>query len=238
MTHPHATPGTAHPDLSRDPRSLSDLPAPLGAWPRTRATVAAVELIEEHEPSYLVGHSLRSYFFATRFAQQGGLVAGRDYDDELLFIGTVLHDLGLTEIGNGDQRFEVDGADLAADFVRGQGLGEAAAEIVWDAVALHTSPGIAGRKRPEIALAHFGIGADIFEFGATDLDDDVVASAHGRYPRDGLRERLAQDAAAQIYANPRKFVPFSFPGDAARHVHPELGLPGLAEVIAACSWRD
>lgn len=220
------------------PAALDRLPAAIGAWPRTRATVAAVEFIEAHEATYLVNHSVRSYFYAARFGALGGFAAGDDYDDELLFLGTVLHDIGLTDIANGTQRFEVDGADAAAAFVREQGLGDAAAEIVWDAVALHTSPGIASRKRPEVALAHFGIGADIFEFGADALDDGLVRAAHERYPRLGLREQLIRAVADQVRDEPAKHVPCSFPADAVRHVHPHLPLPGIPEVIASARWPE
>ena len=113
------------------PASLDSLPGMIGVWPRTHATVAAVEFVETHEAPYLVNHSIRSYFYAARFGALGGLAAGADYDDELLFLGTVLHDIGLTEIANGTQRFEVDGADAAAAFARKQGLGDAAAEITY-----------------------------------------------------------------------------------------------------------
>lgn len=224
--------------VSGIPAAIDALPTAVGSWPRTRATVAAVEFIEANEPPYLVNHSIRSYFYATRFGVLGGLVPGTDYDDELLFLGTALHDIGLTDIANGTQRFEVDGADAAAAFTREHGLGDAAAEIVWDAVALHTSPGIASRKRPEIALAHFGIGADIFEFGAEALDDELVLAAHARYPRLGLREELTRQVADQVRDNPAKHVPSSFPADAVRHVHAHLPLPGIPEIIASCRWAE
>lgn len=220
------------------PASLDTLPGMIGAWPRTHATVAAVEFVETHEAPYLVNHSIRSYFYAARFGALGGLAAGTDYDDELLFLGTVLHDIGLTEIANGTQRFEVDGADAAAAFAREQGLGDAAAEIVWDAVALHTSPGIASRKRAEIALAFFGIGADIFELGADALDDELVLAAHDRYPRLGLRTQLTRAVADQVRDKPAKHVPSSFPADAVRHVHPDLPLPGIPEIIANGRWAE
>lgn len=220
------------------PATLDALPGAIGAWPRTRATVAAVEFIETHEAPYLVNHSIRSYFYAARFGALGGLAAGTDYDDELLFLGTVLHDIGLTDVANGSQRFEVDGADAAAEFTREQGLGDAASEIVWDAIALHTSPGIASRKRPEIALAHFGISADIFELGAEVLDDDLVLAAHERYPRLALRTQLTRAVADQVRDNPAKHVPASFPADAVRHIHPHLPLPGIPEIIASGRWAE
>ncbi|MFD9702530.1 HD domain-containing protein [Lentzea sp. NPDC059081] len=210
---------------------LSDLPDVLGPWPRTPATVAAVEFIGEHEPDHLVNHSIRSYFYGRHL----GDLAGTEYDDEILFLATVLHDIGLTEEANGSQRFEVDGADRAARFVLDQGLGDAAAETVWDAIALHTSPGIANRKSAEIALAHAGIGADILAVGADRLDDALTAAAHARYPRLDLANRLTADVAGQIRRNPAKHVLFSFADAALRHHFPEVPQPTFRE-LAARGW--
>ncbi|WP_188190423.1 HD domain-containing protein [Nonomuraea sp. SYSU D8015] len=229
-------------DISHAPASLGSLPTPIGDWPRTRATVAAVEYIEAHEPAYLVNHSIRSYFYAARLAGLTGL-SKSDYDDEILFLATVLHDIGLTEVANGTQRFEVDGADAAAEFVMRHGLTEAAAEIVWDAVALHTSAGIPNRKRPEIAYSYFGIAADIFEFGVEELhdiflDEDFLDALHDRYPRLNLRMNLTRAVADQIREKPAKFVPWSFPADAVHGLYPELPLPGLGQIVANGPWAD
>ena len=218
--------------MAAAPPVLSALPADLGPWPVTGPTVAAVELVVEHEPDYLVHHSLRSYFYARHLGEAQGLRPGEHYDDELLFLGVVLHDIGATDEANGSQRFEVDGADRAARFVREHGLGEASAEIVWDAVALHTSAGIANRKRPEISLAHAGIGADIFALGLEGMDGAVVAAARDRYPRLDLVTRLCADVAGQVVTNPAKLVPLTFTEAAVRFTAPHVPVPGVAELAA------
>lgn len=214
------------------PAALVDLPDVLGPWPSTPSTVAAVELITVHEPNYLLHHSLRSYFYARHLGEARGLRAGEHYDDELLFLSVVLHDIGVTDEANGSQQFEVDGADRAARFVLDQGHGEAAAEVVWDSVALHTSPGIAGRKRPEIALANAGIGADILEGWLDQLPPAVVAAAGRRYPRLDLLPRICADITAQVLANPAKLVPFTFSAAAVGYVAPQVQLPTIAGAIA------
>jgi hypothetical protein len=83
----------------------------------------------------------------------------------LFYLGAVLHDLGQTERFMGHQRFEVDGADAAAAFLKDKEVPAELIEVVWDAVALHTSRGIVERKRPEIALVSAGAGADVVGFG-------------------------------------------------------------------------
>ena len=64
------------------------------------------------------------------------------FDGELFYLGAVFHDLGQTERFMGEQRFEVDGADAAAEFLQANGVPKESIEVVWDAVALHTSGGI------------------------------------------------------------------------------------------------
>ena len=129
------------------------------AWPIPRE-VAGVELpdsklardatdyVRELSAPVVFNHVLRTYVF--------GCVLGRamnlKFDGELFYLGAVFHDLGQTERFMGKQRFEVDGADAAAEFLQDKGVPKESIEIVWDAVALHTSGGIVQRKRPEIAL--------------------------------------------------------------------------------------
>jgi hypothetical protein len=112
-------------------------------------------------PAFVHHHSVRSFVFARAHARNQGLRAGTDYDDGLPFVSCVLHDIGLSEEGNGDQRFEVDGADIAAAFLRERGVEERRIAVAWDAIALHTSDGIASRKGTEVALTQAGIGTDI-----------------------------------------------------------------------------
>src|ERR1700731_2569585 len=81
--------------------------------------------------AFVRNHSVRSYVFARAHAQNQGLRQGSDYDDELLFVSCILHDIGLSEQGNGDQRFEVDGADTAAASLRERGVEERRIAIAW-----------------------------------------------------------------------------------------------------------
>ncbi|MGW1365338.1 HD domain-containing protein [Streptomyces chartreusis] len=208
----------------------------LSATPATELTKASYTYLTEIAAPYVVNHSLRSYYFSRVVAENRGLTPSQDYDDELVFLSCALHDLGLTEQGNGNQRFEVDGADLAVKFLEGYGLDAARAEVVWDAIALHTSPGIADRKRHEIALAHQGISVDIFGFGREMVPDGLGQSLYAAYPRLELGRQLGDTVAAQASANPRKAPPFTFPaGVLAERLGGAPG-PTYAELLAACPW--
>lgn len=184
--------------------------------PETELAHAALEWARAVEPEYLLNHSVRSYLFGRAVARPG-----IDYDDELLFLATVLHDVGLTPEGDGQQRFEVDGADAAVRFLSARGLSEERAEIVWDAIALHTSIGIANRKRPEVALAYAGIGIDVSKRGAEQLPPGFAESVFEAYPRLGCKRELIEAVIHVSHNRPSKAPPLTFPGEILRTRHPE-----------------
>ena len=168
--------------------------------PDSRLAREATDLVREHGTPLLLAHSLRVYLF--------GAIQGRHrgwaIDHELFYVGAMFHDLGLTtKYRSPDHRFEVDGASAARDFLRANGIDEGSAELVWDAIALHTTPEIPWHKRPEIALLNGGAAADVVGRGLDEIpvgDREAVLAA---YPRvdfecgivrtfvDGLADRPA-----------------------------------------------
>ncbi|MFD1149298.1 HD domain-containing protein [Saccharothrix hoggarensis] len=200
--------------------------------PGTDLARAAYRLAEESEEAYLFNHSVRTYLFARGIGHDQGLRPDEDYDDELLFLGCVLHDLGLTEDGEGGQRFEVAGADAAARFLRGHGVAEDRVEVVWDAIALHTSPGIAGRKRPEIALVHLGSGADVLGLSVDRLPASLVHAARRRLPRLDLTEAITAAIVEDAKADPRKAPPLTFPSLLVAEYAPEHAGPTWRQLTA------
>ncbi|MFJ5546275.1 HD domain-containing protein [Streptomyces sp. NPDC093225] len=206
--------------------------------PRTELAARALRYAEEAEPPVIFRHSVRSYLFARALADHHGMKAGADFDDELMFLGCVLHDLGLSEQGNGHQRFEVDGADLAARFLREQGVDEEAVTVVWDAIALHTSEGIASRKGPEIALAHAGITVDVLGRGKELLPDGFADHVHAAFPRADLAYAITDVILRQVLDDPAKAGPLSFPGQLLRSHVPAGTLPDWHDLIDAAGWGD
>ncbi|AIA01204.1 phosphohydrolase [Streptomyces noursei ZPM] len=212
---------------------LANLPEEIGGWPRTAATEAAVAFTAEHSPEWLFNHTVRSYFYARSIATARNLAAGVDYDDETLFLATVLHDIGLTDAGQGPNRFEVDGAFRAARFAREHGLSDVVADQIWDAVALHTSAGIAPHKHLVGALTHFGIGADMFAFGVEEVDRAVLDAAHEAFPYLDLRSNIHAQVVHQIDEQPSKWAPLSYVDIVYRKHRPDNPFPGLDELVAA-----
>ena len=107
---------------------------------------AALSIARSSESAAVANHSLRSYYFAELLAAHEGCLDDAAYDRDLLFAATVMHDLGVGGLAKGEARFEVEGADLAAAVLREHGVAEPDTDRVWEAIALHTSPGIAERR--------------------------------------------------------------------------------------------
>src|SRR3984885_14123410 len=127
--------------------------------PDTALCNAAVDLLESCSPAFLCSHCLRTYIFGS-LAVRG---IGRSVvDEEAAFCGAVLHDLGLVPPYRRDNRFEVDGADAARQLCSKHQVAPERADLVWKAIALHTSPGIATRLADEVALVHLGAGLELF----------------------------------------------------------------------------
>jgi hypothetical protein len=131
------------------------------SFPDSDICSAALQLAFDVSPAFIANHSVRSYLFARELAAARGLRSDVDYDDELVFLSCILHDLGVTDYGRGDQRFEVDGADAAAHFLRAQGISNERVDTVWQSIALHTSVGLAERFGTEQSISHFGITLDV-----------------------------------------------------------------------------
>lgn len=129
--------------------------------PETPLIVSAFNYARDHMPDYLFHHVTRSWIFATRIAAREAIA----YDAEVVAVATLLHDIGLTEHGDGPHRFEVNGAMVAAGFVRDTGFDARRAQLVWDSVALHVTHSISLFKETEVALVSRGIGVD---FGTPD----------------------------------------------------------------------
>ena len=156
--------------------------------PDTALISRAVELARERSEPYLFNHVMRSWLFAVILGQRKQIV----YDSEVLAVTVVLHDIGLTEAFAGPLRFEVEGANAARSFARDGGVDDRRAQLIWDGVALNSTPSIAFYKEPEIALATMGIGLDWGGWGYDSLTETEIAAIVGEFPRLGMKERFTR----------------------------------------------
>jgi HD superfamily phosphodiesterase len=169
------------------------------AIPDSRLAREATELIRSVESDLLYHHSLRVYAFGALQGARRGL----SYDAELLYIGAMFHDIGLVEGHRSPHdRFEVDGANAAREFLEGHGVSGEAVRVVWDAIALHTTPGIPEHKEPEVALVTAGVELDVLGFGYDDISAEDRAAVLDAYPRVDFEESIIQAFADGIAHKP------------------------------------
>jgi hypothetical protein len=152
--------------------------------PDSMIATQATELLLEHGTEFIYNHSLRAFVFASLRGKQKEI----HHEAELLYISSVFHDLGLTpHYSSPDKRFEVDSANAARDFLKGHGLSPQALQLVWDAVALHTTVGIAPYKEAEVALMNYGVSMDVVGNGYDDISEQQRKEIIAQFPRTGFK---------------------------------------------------
>lgn len=158
--------------------------------PDSRLAREVTEFIRSSESPLLFHHSSRVYYFGALAGVQRGL----SFDAELLYTGAMFHDIGLTHAHSSScERFEVDGANAARDFLRAHGISQQDIDVVWAAIALHTTPGIPQHMHPVIALVTAGVEMDVLgltydQYSATEREQIVHA-----HPRDAhFKENIIQ----------------------------------------------
>jgi hypothetical protein len=157
--------------------------------PETAAAAAATSFAQQHTSPLIFNHSRRVFLFGSLRAADLGLRP----DPELLYVAAMMHDTGLfTSYSPTVQRFEVDGADHARELLLGEGFDPAAAETVWAAIALHTTPGIPTRMGDEIAATTHGVLLDAIGIGLDALDPGVVDEVTSAHPRGDFKAGFLQ----------------------------------------------
>jgi hypothetical protein len=155
--------------------------------PDTPLVREVTEFVREAEDDLLFDHSRRVFLFGALQGRRRGLRP----DLELLYVGAMFHDIGLTERYRlSSLRFEVDGANAARDFLLQHGIDDAAARKVWLSIALHTTPGVPEFLEPEIALVTAGVETDVLGIGRDDLSPEALEAVTAAHPRPDFKRRI------------------------------------------------
>lgn len=170
--------------------------------PDSLACRKALELVTEASPRFLLDHCLRTHAFAAALAHK----AKRKPDREVLFLGCLMHDLGLTGAHDHGGTFELDGARSAHAHCLEHGLSHERADLVHEMVALHNSVGVAHRREPEVALIHFGAGLDVLGLMAHDIHRHTLEEILADYPRAGFGEAMARLIDEQMRRKPTSYM--------------------------------
>lgn len=176
-----------------------------GVWvPDSPVISAAIEYARAHSEPYLFNHVMRSWLFAESLAQLSRV----EHDAEVLAIATLLHDVGLSPVFDGPLRFEVESANAARGFAQRAGLDGRRAQLIWDGVALNSTPSIGLYKEAEVRLCTLGIGLDWGGWGSDSLTRRQLDAIIGAFPRLQMKAaftravcRLCERRPATTYDN-------------------------------------
>ena len=202
--------------------------------PDTPLVAEATELVRATESPLLFDHSRRVFLFGSLEGRQRGLTP----HPELLYVGALFHDLGLTErYRSTDNRFEIDGANLARDFLLDQGRSEAEARTVWLGIALHTTPGVPDFLDPEVALVQAGVETDVLGLHLDMLTTEQVDAVTHAHPRTNFKEGILQAFTDGMKDRPDTTFG-TMNDDVLAHFVPGFARQDFVEIIEGSDWAE
>jgi hypothetical protein len=202
--------------------------------PDTKLAGEITELVRDTEPALLFHHSSRVYYWGALAGKRRGL----RFDPELLYAGAMFHDMGLTHRhSTARERFEVDSANTARDFLRSHGVHQQDIETVWTAIALHTTPGIPQHMHPVVALVTSGVEMDVLGINYSEYSDAeraAVVHAHPRTPH--FKEDIIQAFYDGIKRKPETTFG-NVKADVLADKDTSFRRGNFCSVIRASAWR-
>jgi hypothetical protein len=202
--------------------------------PDSRIAREITQLVRDTESDVLFQHSVRVYYWGALAGKRHGL----HFDPELLYAAAMFHDIGITPHYHGSRlRFEVDGANAARDFLRGQGIAEGEVEKVWLAIALHTTPGIPEHMHPEIALVQAGAGMDMAGRNFDQFTEAERAAVVAAHPRAGDFGHQVIDAFYQGLKQRPETTFGSFNDDFLAYKDPGFQRANMCSIILGSRWE-
>jgi len=202
--------------------------------PDSKLARQVTELVRDTESPLLFNHSSRVYYFGSLAGKRLGL----KFDPELLYLGAMFHDMGLTpEHGSKTDRFEVDGANTARAFLREHHIPDQEIEIVWTAIALHTTPGIPQYMHPVVALLTAGVEMDVLGIGYSDFSEADRKAVVQAYQR---TEHFKEDIIQAFYSGIKHKPETTFgnvKADVLADKDPSFQRINFCRVIRDSAWR-
>jgi hypothetical protein len=202
--------------------------------PESKLAREVTELVRDTESPLLFNHSTRVYYFGALAGAKRGL----KFDPELLYIGAMFHDMGLTpRYSSKADRFEVDGANSARAFLRQHNISEKDIDTVWTAIALHTTPGIPQYMHPVIALVTAGVEMDVLGIGYSDFAEADREAVVRAYPRSAY---FKEDIIRAFYDGIRHKPQTTFgnvKGDVLADKDSSFQRENFCSVIRRSAWR-
>jgi len=205
-----------------------------GVWvPDSPVISLAVEYARAHSEPYLFNHVMRSWLFAESLAQLNRV----EHDCEVLAVATLLHDLGLSPEFDGPLRFEVETANLARKFAQRAGFDDRRTQLIWDGVALNSTPSIALYKETEVRLCTQGIALDWGGWGYESLTSQQVDAIVDAFPRLQFKQQFTR-AVCRICETRADTTTDNFARDFGERFVPGYLAPASVDLMFAAPFRE
>src|ERR1700723_1371713 len=201
--------------------------------PDTGLVRDAIDLSRSASEPFLFNHAMRSWLFGVLLSES----AERAPDAELLELATILHALGLTGRYKAENGFEVDVANAARSFLKGRGISTQQMQVVWDAIALHTTQSIALHKEPEVAMTHSGIAVDVLGAGLDRIPQNRQGAILTAFPRLGLKNGLKECLCNIVRRKPATTFDTIVRDFGVRYVEGYTS-PNFADVVANAPFSE
>lgn len=204
------------------------------AVPDTALVREATELVRAAADDTLFHHSRRVFLWGMLKARARGL----EVDPELAYVGGLFHDLGLTSAHRTtSRRFELDGAELAYDFLRSHGRTDREARDVWLAIALHTTPEVPMHLAPETAVVTLGVETDVLGFGLDEIEAGLRAEVVAAHPRPGFKEKILRAFYDGMSERPGTTFG-TMNDDVLAHFDPAFRREDFVQIIRSNAWPE
>jgi hypothetical protein len=201
--------------------------------PDTLLVAQAIDYARAHTEPFLFNHVMRSWLFAAALAEPDKT----PHDAEVLAIATVLHDLGLARDFQGPSRFEVEGANAAREFALDFGLDDDRAQLVWDGVALNSTPSLALHKQPEVALCSAGTVIDWAGQGAEKVTKAQMAAIFDAFPRLEMKQRFTRAVCGIVKTRPETTYD-NFARDFGERFVPGYKAPSTVDYLLSAPFSE
>jgi hypothetical protein len=202
--------------------------------PDGRLAREATELVRDTESPLLFNHSTRVYYFGSLAGKRRGV----KFDPELLYMGAIFHDMGLTpQHSSKSDRFEVDGANAARTFLRHHNIAQPDIDTVWTAIALHTTPGIPQYMHPVVALLTNGVEMDVLGIAYSEFSDADREAIVAAYPR---TEHFKEDIIQTFYDGIKHKPETTFgnvKADVLADKDPKFQRMNFCSIIRGSQWK-
>jgi hypothetical protein len=194
----------------------------------------ATEMIRDTTNELIFHHSRRVFLFGSLQSRRLNISP----DAEMLYTAALFHDTGLVPPYRGTtQRFEMDSADAARAFLTSHGFSATETNVVWTAIALHTTPEVPYAMDPVIAATTAGVETDVLGIRLDAIDSGAISAVTAVHPRPNFKSEILQAFTDGFKDRPDTTFG-TVNADVLEHFVPGFRRMDFVDVIKNSAWPE